>query len=107
MPRHITLHHATHGVAKKECLNAVGFINPLSVLDDLLCLVTWPNLSLSRSEINASSHQGEDDPVLNEVKQGFADVNRKLHSLAIHMSSLVIDVEWFNYISVYSYILDA
>lgn len=44
----------------------------------------------------------QDDPVLNEVKKGFAEVNRKLDSLSIQMSNLAADVEWFNYASVYS-----
>ncbi|XP_044037160.1 cephalotoxin-like protein [Siniperca chuatsi] len=44
----------------------------------------------------------QDDPVLNEVKAGFAEVNRKLDSLSIKISNLATDVEWFNYASVYS-----
>ncbi|XP_031162821.1 SE-cephalotoxin-like [Sander lucioperca] len=44
----------------------------------------------------------QDDPVLNEVKKGFAEVNRKLDLLSIQISNLATDVEWFNYASVYS-----
>ncbi|XP_031172170.1 uncharacterized protein LOC116061938 [Sander lucioperca] len=44
----------------------------------------------------------QDDPVLNEVKKGFAEVNRKLDSISIQISNLATDVEWFNYASVYS-----
>ncbi|XP_059188090.1 uncharacterized protein LOC131970674 [Centropristis striata] len=44
----------------------------------------------------------QDDPVLNEVKKGFAEVNKKLDSLSIQISNLATDVEWFNYVSVYS-----
>ncbi|XP_078125794.1 uncharacterized protein LOC144530194 [Sander vitreus] len=44
----------------------------------------------------------QDDPVLNEVKKGFEEVNRKLDSLSIQISNLATDVEWFNYASVYS-----
>ncbi|XP_042249643.1 uncharacterized protein LOC121884737 [Thunnus maccoyii] len=43
-----------------------------------------------------------DDLVLIEVKKGFAEVNRKLDSLSVQLSSLTADVEWFNYASVYS-----
>eukprot|EP00064_Thunnus_orientalis_P023732 superscaffoldBa00009279_g23987 len=43
-----------------------------------------------------------DDLVLIEVKKGFAEVNRKLDSLSIQLSSLTADMEWFNYASVYS-----
>ncbi|XP_032364553.1 cephalotoxin-like protein [Etheostoma spectabile] len=42
------------------------------------------------------------DPVLNEVKKGFAEVNRKLDSISIQISNLATDVEWYNYASVYS-----
>ncbi|XP_015255416.1 PREDICTED: uncharacterized protein LOC107101141 [Cyprinodon variegatus] len=44
----------------------------------------------------------QDDPVLNEVKKGFNEVNRKLDSLSVKISNLATDVEWFNYVSVYS-----
>ncbi|XP_059196442.1 uncharacterized protein LOC131977248 [Centropristis striata] len=44
----------------------------------------------------------QDDPVFNEVKKGFAEVNKKLDSLSIQIASLATDVEWFNYASVYS-----
>uniref|UniRef100_A0A3Q2P905 EGF-like domain-containing protein n=1 Tax=Fundulus heteroclitus TaxID=8078 RepID=A0A3Q2P905_FUNHE len=44
----------------------------------------------------------QENPVLNEVKKGFAEVNRKLDSLSIQISNLAADVEWFNYASVYS-----
>ncbi|KAF1380232.1 hypothetical protein PFLUV_G00184700 [Perca fluviatilis] len=44
----------------------------------------------------------QDDPVLNEVKKGFAEVNRKLDSISIQISNLATDVEWYNYASVYS-----
>ncbi|XP_073351051.1 uncharacterized protein [Pagrus major] len=44
----------------------------------------------------------QDDPVMNEVKKGFAEVNRKLDSLSIQISNLATDVEWFNYVSIYS-----
>ncbi|XP_042249642.1 uncharacterized protein LOC121884736 [Thunnus maccoyii] len=44
----------------------------------------------------------QNDPVLIEVKKGFAEVNRKLDSLSVQLSSLTADVEWFNYASVYS-----
>lgn len=44
----------------------------------------------------------QDDPVLNQVKKGFAKVNRELDSLSIQISNLATDVEWFNYASVYS-----
>ncbi|XP_030263731.1 uncharacterized protein LOC115575655 [Sparus aurata] len=44
----------------------------------------------------------QDDPVMNEVKKGFSEVNRKLDSLSIQISNLATDVEWFNYVSIYS-----
>ncbi|XP_035770020.1 SE-cephalotoxin-like [Neolamprologus brichardi] len=44
----------------------------------------------------------QDDPVLKAVKEGFAEVNRKMDSLSIQISDLTRDVEWFGYISVYS-----
>ncbi|KAI3359471.1 hypothetical protein L3Q82_013775, partial [Scortum barcoo] len=44
----------------------------------------------------------QDNPVLNAVKEGFAEVNRKLDSISIQISNLAVDVEWFNYASVYS-----
>ncbi|XP_028456295.1 uncharacterized protein LOC114570252 [Perca flavescens] len=44
----------------------------------------------------------QDDPVLNEVKKGFEEVNRKLDSISIQISNLETNVEWFNYASVYS-----
>ncbi|KAK7116979.1 hypothetical protein R3I94_022495 [Phoxinus phoxinus] len=44
----------------------------------------------------------QEDVVLNEVRKGFADVNRKLDLLSIQISNLATDVEWFNYASVYS-----
>lgn len=44
----------------------------------------------------------QDDPVLKAVKEGFAEVNRKMDSLSIQISDLATDVEWFSYISVYS-----
>uniref|UniRef100_A0A8C9Y1V0 EGF-like domain-containing protein n=1 Tax=Sander lucioperca TaxID=283035 RepID=A0A8C9Y1V0_SANLU len=44
----------------------------------------------------------QNDPVLNEVQKGFAEVNRKLDSISIQISNLATDVEWFNYASVYS-----
>ncbi|XP_028456296.1 SE-cephalotoxin-like [Perca flavescens] len=44
----------------------------------------------------------QEDEVLNEVKKGFAEVNRKLDLLSIQISNLATDVEWFNYASVYS-----
>uniref|UniRef100_A0A3Q0RNN0 EGF-like domain-containing protein n=1 Tax=Amphilophus citrinellus TaxID=61819 RepID=A0A3Q0RNN0_AMPCI len=44
----------------------------------------------------------QEDPVLKAVKEGFAEVNRKLDSLSIQISELATDVEWFNYISIYS-----
>ncbi|XP_054907868.1 cephalotoxin-like protein [Poeciliopsis prolifica] len=43
-----------------------------------------------------------DDPVLNEVQKGFAEVNQKLDSLSIKISNLATDIEWFNYASIYS-----
>ncbi|KAI4894834.1 hypothetical protein NFI96_003680 [Prochilodus magdalenae] len=42
------------------------------------------------------------DPVLDAVQKGFAEVNRKLDSLSIKVSNLATDVEWFNYVSIYS-----
>ncbi|XP_063339189.1 cephalotoxin-like protein [Pelmatolapia mariae] len=39
---------------------------------------------------------------LNELREGFAEVNRKLDSLSLQISNLATDVEWFNYASVYS-----
>ena len=44
----------------------------------------------------------QDDPVMTEVKKGFAEVNRKLDSLSIQISDLKTDVEWYNYVSIYS-----
>ncbi|XP_013888033.1 cephalotoxin-like protein [Austrofundulus limnaeus] len=44
----------------------------------------------------------EEDPVMQEIKKGFAEVNRKLDSISIQISKLEADVEWFNYVSVYS-----
>ncbi|XDV52447.1 hypothetical protein PO909_021175 [Leuciscus waleckii] len=44
----------------------------------------------------------QEDPVLNEVTKGFAEVNRKLDLLSIQISNLATDVEWFNYASIYS-----
>ncbi|KAL3986454.1 NLR family CARD domain-containing protein 3 [Sarotherodon galilaeus] len=44
----------------------------------------------------------QDDPMLNAVREGFAEVNRKMDSLSIQISNLATDVEWFSYISVYS-----
>ncbi|XP_028456553.1 SE-cephalotoxin-like [Perca flavescens] len=44
----------------------------------------------------------QDDPVLNEVKKGFEEVNKKLDLLSIQISNLATDVEWYNYASVYS-----
>nr|XP_046258721.1 uncharacterized protein LOC124066417 [Scatophagus argus] len=44
----------------------------------------------------------EDNPVLNEVKKGFAEVNRKLDSLSVQITNLATDVEWYNYVSIYS-----
>lgn len=44
----------------------------------------------------------QDDPVLIEVKKGFAEVNRKLDLLSIQIANLATDVEWFNYASIYS-----
>ncbi|XP_031598609.2 SE-cephalotoxin-like [Oreochromis aureus] len=44
----------------------------------------------------------QDDPVLKAVKEGFAEVNRKMDSLSIQISDLQTDVEWFSYISIYS-----
>ncbi|XP_028456355.1 SE-cephalotoxin-like [Perca flavescens] len=44
----------------------------------------------------------QNDPVLNKVQKGFAEVNKKLDSISIHISNLATDVEWFNYASVYS-----
>ncbi|XP_032443520.1 uncharacterized protein LOC116735621 [Xiphophorus hellerii] len=44
----------------------------------------------------------EENPVLNEVKKGFAEVNQKLDSLYIKISNLATDVKWHNYASVYS-----
>ncbi|XP_054907858.1 uncharacterized protein LOC129373797 [Poeciliopsis prolifica] len=43
-----------------------------------------------------------EDPELNELKKGFAEVNQKLDSLYIKISNLATDVKWFNYASVYS-----
>uniref|UniRef100_A0A4W6G4V4 EGF-like domain-containing protein n=1 Tax=Lates calcarifer TaxID=8187 RepID=A0A4W6G4V4_LATCA len=39
---------------------------------------------------------------LKELREGFAEVNRKLDSLSLQISNLATDVEWFNYASVYS-----
>lgn len=44
----------------------------------------------------------QEDPLLKAMKEGFAEVNRKLDSLSIQISDLATDVEWFNYISIYS-----
>ncbi|CAM4735420.1 unnamed protein product [Leuciscus chuanchicus] len=44
----------------------------------------------------------QEDPVLNEVTKGFAEMNRKLDLLSIQISNLATDVEWFNYASIYS-----
>ncbi|KAF3698259.1 Cephalotoxin-like protein [Channa argus] len=44
----------------------------------------------------------EDNPVLNELREGFSEMNRKLDSLSSQISNLATDVEWFNYASVYS-----
>ncbi|XP_036449785.1 SE-cephalotoxin-like isoform X2 [Colossoma macropomum] len=44
----------------------------------------------------------QEDPVLTKLDLGFAEVNRKLDSLSTQISDLATDVEWFNYISVYS-----
>ncbi|KAK2899422.1 hypothetical protein Q8A73_012551 [Channa argus] len=44
----------------------------------------------------------EDSPVLNELREGFSEMNRKLDSLSSQISNLATDVEWFNYASVYS-----
>ncbi|KAL2100329.1 hypothetical protein ACEWY4_004723 [Coilia grayii] len=42
------------------------------------------------------------DPVMQEIKEGFTEVNRKLDSLSIQVSNLATDVEWFTYANVYS-----
>ncbi|KAK2833953.1 hypothetical protein Q5P01_017842 [Channa striata] len=44
----------------------------------------------------------QEDPVQTELREGFAEVNRKLDLLSIQISNLATDVEWFNYASVYS-----
>lgn len=44
----------------------------------------------------------QEDPVLNEVKTGFAVVNQKLDALSIQIGNLKTDVKWYNYASVYS-----
>ncbi|XP_036449783.1 SE-cephalotoxin-like [Colossoma macropomum] len=44
----------------------------------------------------------QEDPVLTKLEQGFAEVNSKLDSLSTQISDLATDVEWFNYVSVYS-----
>ncbi|KAL7873705.1 hypothetical protein AOLI_G00127760 [Acnodon oligacanthus] len=44
----------------------------------------------------------ENDPLLKELEQGFAEVNRKLDSLSIKMSDLSTDVEWNSFASIYS-----
>ncbi|CAI5652728.1 unnamed protein product [Oreochromis niloticus] len=41
-------------------------------------------------------------PQRDPLKEGFAEVNRKLDLLSIQISNLATDVEWFNYASVYS-----
>ncbi|XP_063339203.1 uncharacterized protein LOC134634074 [Pelmatolapia mariae] len=41
-------------------------------------------------------------PQRDPLKEGFAEVNRKLDSLSLQISNLATDVEWFNYASVYS-----
>lgn len=43
----------------------------------------------------------QENPV-KELREGFAEVNRKLDSLSLQISNLATDVEWFNYASVYS-----
>uniref|UniRef100_A0A3Q2DQZ9 EGF-like domain-containing protein n=1 Tax=Cyprinodon variegatus TaxID=28743 RepID=A0A3Q2DQZ9_CYPVA len=44
----------------------------------------------------------QNDPVLDAVNKGFAEVNQKLDSLSIQISNLQTDVEWFNFASAYS-----
>ncbi|XP_029980216.1 uncharacterized protein LOC115412058 [Sphaeramia orbicularis] len=39
---------------------------------------------------------------IEELRNGFSEVNRRLDSLASQISDLAIDVEWFNFASVYS-----
>ncbi|XP_039872168.1 SE-cephalotoxin-like [Simochromis diagramma] len=41
-------------------------------------------------------------PQRDPLKEGFAEVNRKLDSLSLQISNLATDVEWFSYASVYS-----
>uniref|UniRef100_A0A672YMX5 Uncharacterized LOC115424094 n=2 Tax=Sphaeramia orbicularis TaxID=375764 RepID=A0A672YMX5_9TELE len=40
--------------------------------------------------------------VIEELRNGFSEVNRRLDSLAFQISDLSTDVEWFNFASVYS-----
>ncbi|KAI4903725.1 hypothetical protein NFI96_004378 [Prochilodus magdalenae] len=42
------------------------------------------------------------DPVLVAVQEGFAEVNRKLDSLSTKVTNLATDVEWYNFVSIYS-----
>ncbi|KAL7861586.1 hypothetical protein SRHO_G00130270 [Serrasalmus rhombeus] len=44
----------------------------------------------------------QEDPVLTKLEQGFSEVNSKLDSLSTQISDLATDVEFFNYVSVYS-----
>ncbi|CAI5652717.1 unnamed protein product [Oreochromis niloticus] len=41
-------------------------------------------------------------PQRDPLKEGFAEVNRKLDLLSIQISNLATDVEWFSYASIYS-----
>ena len=44
----------------------------------------------------------QEDPLLNAVKDGFNEVNRKLDSLSSHIADLAADMEWSTYTSTYS-----
>lgn len=88
--------------------DAVDQVDKEKATNIIKCLSRFASLApgvgaLASSVINiVLAFISQDDPVLNEVKKGFAEVNRKLDSLSIQISNLATDVEWFNYASVYS-----
>lgn len=89
----------------KEALSAITEVEKVKDVMKKLSnfAIMAPGIGTVLAAINvALAFISQDDPVLNAVKDGFAEVNKKLDSLSIQISNLATDVEWFNYVSVYS-----
>ncbi|KAL3973300.1 forkhead box protein Q [Sarotherodon galilaeus] len=88
----------------EKFLNVVDYIGTDNIADVLKGISGFASLAPGIGSLVSSIIMlvlvfiPQDDP----LKEGFAEVNRKLDSLSLQISNLATDVEWFSYASIYS-----